>query len=72
MMMNVVLSCLEVNVMNNSGYVKGFLTYTHTNNEWMNEANDNVMNESLLKSCLKVPKNSNERMADLGVDTLPE
>ena len=38
-MMNVVWSCLEVNVMNNGGYVKGVLTYTHTHimNEWMND-----------------------------------
>ena len=48
-MMNVAWSCLEVNVMNDGGYVKVFLTYTHTHNEWINGAIENVMNESLLK-----------------------
>ena len=35
-MMNIIWSCLEVNVMNNGGYAKGVLTYTHKHmNEWM-------------------------------------
>ena len=49
-MMDVVLSCLENNVMNNGGYVKNIITYTQTwMNECINEANENLMNRSLLK-----------------------
>lgn len=42
-MMSVVWSWLEVNVMNNDYYVKGVLTYTHIHsmNEWMELMNEN-------------------------------
>ena len=44
-MMNVVWSCLEDNVINNGGYLKEFIT--HKQNEWMHEASEKVVNESL-------------------------
>ena len=39
-MINVVWSCLEVNVMNNGDYVEGALTFTHTHYECMIEVNE--------------------------------
>ena len=48
-MMNVAWSCLEDNVLIDGDYVKDFLTCTQWMNEWMNEANENIMNMGLLK-----------------------
>ena len=51
--MNSVGSCLEENFMNDGGCVKDFLIYALTHMyEWMNWANDNVMNARLVRGLL--------------------